>query len=206
MLEYCYSGTDNLWCGNWNRHVCHKWNREVDRPSRSTEVNQFNNTSWVVIVTLTDSPQLVRNRCVIDVLVVCLCLMLRFGFVCGCRGFCHTIEYQISSFFFFSQQHWRVLLLRRSLLQFYILQLNLLLKILFLRFLWIECFSSRSVFSSRPKSVCNRCVIELFCGVVCVVTLPFWHFCCRMGFCNKTESDLFLFPFLTILNQIEIEL
>ena len=25
----------------------------------------------------------------------------------------------------------------------------------------------------RPKSVRNRCVIELFCGVVCVVTLPF---------------------------------
>ena len=26
--------------------------------------------------------------------------------------------------------------------------------------------------TDRPKSVCNRCVIELFCGVVCVVTLP----------------------------------
>ena len=25
----------------------------------------------------------------------------------------------------------------------------------------------------RPKSVRNRCLIELFCGVVCVVTLPF---------------------------------
>ena len=24
-----------------------------------------------------------------------------------------------------------------------------------------------------PKSVRNRCVIELYCGVVCVVTLPF---------------------------------
>ena len=31
--------------------------------------------------------------------------------------------------------------------------------------------------TDRPKSVRNRCVIELFCGVVCVVTLPFWHFC-----------------------------
>ena len=29
------------------------------------------------------------------------------------------------------------------------------------------------VFISRPKSVRNRCLIELFCGVVCVVTLPF---------------------------------
>ena len=27
--------------------------------------------------------------------------------------------------------------------------------------------------TDRPKSVRNRCVIELFCGVVCVVTLPF---------------------------------
>ena len=33
--------TDALWYGNWNRHICHKWIRknEVDRPSRSTEVN-----------------------------------------------------------------------------------------------------------------------------------------------------------------------
>ena len=27
--------------------------------------------------------------------------------------------------------------------------------------------------TDRPKSARNRCVIELFCGVVCVVTLPF---------------------------------
>ena len=27
--------------------------------------------------------------------------------------------------------------------------------------------------TDRPKSVRNRCVIELFCGVVCVVTFPF---------------------------------
>ena len=39
----------------------------------------------------------------------------------------------------------------------------------------------------------NRCLIELFCGVVCVVTLPFWHFCWCRGFCHRTESDLFLF-------------
>ena len=26
--------------------------------------------------------------------------------------------------------------------------------------------------TDRPYSVRNRCVIELFCGVVCVVTLP----------------------------------
>ena len=27
--------------------------------------------------------------------------------------------------------------------------------------------------TDRPKSVCNRCLIELFCGVVCVATCPF---------------------------------
>ena len=47
--------------------------------------------------------------------------------------------------------------------------------------------------TDRPKSVRNRCVIELFCDVVCVVTLPFWHFCWCRGFCHRTESDLFLF-------------
>ena len=45
----------------------------------------------------------------------------------------------------------------------------------------------------RPKSVRNRCVIELFCGVVCVVTFPFLYFCWCRGFCQRTESDLFLF-------------
>ena len=44
-----------------------------------------------------------------------------------------------------------------------------------------------------PKSVRNSCLIELFCGVVCVVTLPFLHFCWCRGFCYRTESDLFLF-------------
>ena len=47
--------------------------------------------------------------------------------------------------------------------------------------------------TDRPKSVRNRCVIELFCGIVRVVTLPFWHFCWCRGFCHRTESDLFLF-------------
>ena len=47
--------------------------------------------------------------------------------------------------------------------------------------------------TDRPKSVRNRCLIELFCGVVCVFTLPFWHFLgCRV-FCHTTESDLLLF-------------
>ena len=55
--------------------------------------------------------------------------------------------------------------------------------------------------TDRPKSVRNRFLIELFCGVVCVVTLPFWHFCWCRGFCHRTESDLFLFLFKS-LNRI----
>ena len=51
--------------------------------------------------------------------------------------------------------------------------------------------------TDRPKSVRNRCLIELFCGVVCVVTLPFWHFFWCRGFCHRTESDLFLFLLAT---------
>ena len=49
--------------------------------------------------------------------------------------------------------------------------------------------------TDRPKTVRNRYLIELFCGVVCVVTLPFWHFCWCRGFCHRTESDLLLFVF-----------
>ena len=36
-------------------------------------------------------------------------------------------------------------------------------------------------------------MIELFCGVVCVGTLPFRHYRWCRGFCRRTESDLFLF-------------
>ena len=51
-----------------------------------------------------------------------------------------------------------------------------------------------------PKSVRNRCVIELFCGVVYIFNLPFWHFCCCRGFCHRTESDLFLFLIQSYVN------
>ena len=47
--------------------------------------------------------------------------------------------------------------------------------------------------TDRPKSVRNCCLIELFCGVVCVVTLPLWHFCWYRGFCHRTGSDLLIF-------------
>ena len=48
--------------------------------------------------------------------------------------------------------------------------------------------------TDRPKSVRNRCVIEVFGGVVYVVALPFGFFCECRGVCHRTESDLFLFP------------
>ena len=47
--------------------------------------------------------------------------------------------------------------------------------------------------TERPKSVWNRWVIELFCGVVCVVTLPFWRFFWCRGFCHVVESGLVFF-------------
>ena len=50
--------------------------------------------------------------------------------------------------------------------------------------------------TDRHKSVRNRCLIELFWGVLCVFTLPFWYFGCR-GFCHRTESDLLLFVFIS---------
>ena len=44
-----------------------------------------------------------------------------------------------------------------------------------------------------PTDRHNCCLIELFCGGVCVVTLPFWNFCWCRGFCYRTGSDLRLF-------------
>ena len=64
-------------------------------------VNRFNYTSKVAIaiVTPTDRPKSVRNRCVIQGFWWRFCVvMLIFGFFCGCRGFCHKTE---SDLFFF---------------------------------------------------------------------------------------------------------
>ena len=47
--------------------------------------------------------------------------------------------------------------------------------------------------TDRPKSVRNCCLIELFCGVVCVVTLPYWHFCwCRAFVIGLGQISSFL--------------
>ena len=53
----------------------------------------------MTVVTPTDRPKSVGNRCVIEVLVA-LFMFSRgfFGFFCWCRGFCHRTE---SDLFFF---------------------------------------------------------------------------------------------------------
>ena len=38
-MEYCFSGTESLWYGSWNRHVCRKRKCAADRHSRSTGWN-----------------------------------------------------------------------------------------------------------------------------------------------------------------------
>ena len=50
--------------------------------------------------------------------------------------------------------------------------------------------------ADRPKSIRNRCVIEVFGGVLCVDTLLFGFFCRCKGFCHRAGSDLFLFLWL----------
>ena len=50
------------------------------------------------------------------------------------------------------------------------------------KFLNVCPFDYTTVAGSGMVGPVNRCVIELFCGVVCVVTLPFWHFrWCSIG-------------------------
>ena len=75
-------------CGEWER-----WD----------PVNWFNHTSWVAIVTQTDRPKSVRNRCVIEVFVA-FCVVT---FSVGVGAFVIGMS-QISSFFsFFSHYSYR---------------------------------------------------------------------------------------------------
>ena len=52
--------------------------------------------------------------------------------------------------------------------------------------------------NDRPKSVRNRCVIEVF-GGVCVLSFGFRIFCWYRGFCHRTGSDLLLFLYVNKL-------
>ena len=58
---------------------------------------RFNLTSWIVVVTHTDRPKSVRNRCVIKVFGGVLCCSLVFEFSVGIKIF--VIELSQISFF-----------------------------------------------------------------------------------------------------------
>ena len=67
----------------------------------SAVVNRFNHTSGVTTVTPTDRPKSVHNRCVIKIFGgVFYVVTLLFGFLCGCRGFCHITESDLFLFLF----------------------------------------------------------------------------------------------------------
>ena len=61
--------------------------------------------------------------------------------------------------------------------------------LLYLILAWTRCRKYEYMFFV----LVNRCLIELFCGVLCVFTLTFWHFRGCRGFCHRTESDLLFF-------------
>ena len=50
-------------------------------------VNRFNHNSWITVVTPTDNPKSVHNRCVIEILVAFLCCQFVFQFSVGIRVF-----------------------------------------------------------------------------------------------------------------------
>ena len=54
--------------------------------------------------------------------------------------------------------------------------------------------------TDRPKSVRNRCVIEVFGGVF-VLSIGFRSFCWYRGFRHRSESDLLLFLSIEIEDQ-----
>ena len=86
-------------------------------------------------------------------------------------------------------------------------QLNLILYFCYMIF--IIYVLRVSIFMTSPLGWLLVCclymsVIELFCGVVCVVILPFWHFCWCRGFCHRTKSDLFLFLLRLFMQSFEI--
>ena len=54
-------------------------------------MNDLNFSSGVAVLTPSDRPKSVRNRCVIQVLVPFLCYHFAFSHFCWHRGFCHWI-------------------------------------------------------------------------------------------------------------------
>ena len=68
----------------------------------SYEINWFNHTSWMIVVTPTDRPKSVHNRCVIEGFDGILCCPLVFEFSVGIGVF--VIGLSDISFFFFSYE------------------------------------------------------------------------------------------------------
>ena len=58
----------------------------------------FYHTSWMAVVTQTDRPESVHNRCGIEDFGGVFYVTLLFGVFCGYKGFCHTIECDILLF------------------------------------------------------------------------------------------------------------
>ena len=63
-------------------------------------VNRFNHTCWMAVVTPTDCPQLVCNRCVIEVFCCVSVLSFSYWIFCWCRGFLHRTESDLVLFLF----------------------------------------------------------------------------------------------------------
>ena len=57
----------------------------------------------------------------------------------------------------------------------------------------------------RPKSVRNRCVIEVFGDIFYVATVLFGFFYGCRGFCHRTESDIFLFLLLLYVPRYQMQ-
>ena len=61
--------------------------------------------------------------------------------------------------------------------------------------------------TDRPKSVRNRCVIEVFGGVCVLSRFLFYFFSVGVwGFCHRTESDLFPFLLFTVSQVLKLDL
>ena len=63
-------------------------------------VNRFNPTSWMTVITPTDRPKSVRNRCVIGVFGSVFVLSTGFRIIHWYKGFCHRSEPDLFLFLF----------------------------------------------------------------------------------------------------------
>ena len=70
---------------------------------------------------------------------------------------------------------------------------------------WMMTIYSDTLHWSGITPIFDPITDRTFCGVVCVATLPLWHFCWYRGFCHRTGSDLLLFV-LTLLPNLTLYL